>query len=75
MTTKEKIRTKLAEHLGIDAEDILDESIISDELHMKASDITDFIETLSQNGFDTSGVDMTEIETFLDLVEALVDHE
>lgn len=72
---KDKIRLELADHLGIEPEDILDDSLLTEDLHMKASDLTDFVEILGNSGFDTGKIDLTEIETFLDLVEALTDHE
>jgi isopentenyldiphosphate isomerase len=73
--TKDTVRHKLANFLGVEAEDIEDDSILAEDLHMKASDLTDFMEILSRMDMDTEGVDLTETETFLDLVEALTDHQ
>lgn len=73
--TKEKIRRELADYLGTEPEDIDDESILTEDLHMKASDLTDFSETLSSLGFDTSKLDFTEAESFIDLVDAVTARE
>ena len=73
--TKEKIRKELADFLGIEPEDIADESILTEDLHMKATDLTDFTEILSNLGYDTSKIDYTELETFVELVEAVTARE
>lgn len=73
--TKEKIRKELADFLGIEPEDIADESILTEDLHMKATDLTDFTEILSNLGYDTSKIDYTELETFTELVEAVTARE
>ena len=69
--TKTKIRKELADFLGIEAEDIEDESILSEDLHMKATDLTDFIVHLESKGYEAEKIDLTEIETFLDLADAI----
>lgn len=72
---KETVRRELASYLGIEPEDIEDDSILTEDLHMKATDLTDFMEILTRMNMDTRDVDLTEIETFLDLVEALTAHQ
>lgn len=69
--TKSVVRQELANFLGVDTEDIEDDSSLTEDLHMKASDLTDFMEILGRMGMETAGVDLTETETFLDLIEAL----
>ena len=71
--TRQKIKRELADFLGVDMEDIEDDSILASDLHMDAVALTDFEDILNKAGFDTSKVDFTEIETFLDLVEALTE--
>ncbi len=73
--TREKLRRELADYLGIEPADIDDDSILSEDLHMKATDLTDFTETLASQSFDTSKLDLTEIETFADIVDAVTAHE
>ncbi len=71
---KQKVKHELANYLGIDLEDIEDDSTLTGDLHMKATELTDFMELLSSIGFDINGVDLTEIETFDELTEALSAH-
>jgi len=71
---KQKIKRELADHLGVGMEDIEDESVLAEDLHMDASNMADFMEILDKAGFDTEKLDLTEIETFEDLVEALTAH-
>lgn len=73
--TKESVRRELANYLGIEPEDVEDDSILTEDLHMKATDLTDFMEILTRMNLDTHDIDLTEIETFLDLVEALTAHQ
>ena len=72
--TKETVRRELANYLGVDNEDIEDDSSLIEDLHMKVTDLTDFMEVLTRMGMETSDIDLAETETFLDLVEALTEH-
>lgn len=72
---KGKVKRELADYLGIDPEEVDDDSILSEDFHMKPNDLTDFMEILTTAGFDTSKIELTEIETFSDLVEDLTAHE
>ena len=71
---KQKIRRELADFLGVDMEDIEDETEFTTDLHMDAVALTDFMEILNTAGFDTSGLDFNEIDTFLELVDTLTAH-
>lgn len=73
--TKQRIKRELADYLGVDMEDIEDETEFATDLHMDATMLTDFMDILSKAGFDISQLDFTEIETFLELVETLTEHE
>jgi len=73
--TRNIVRSELANFLGVEAEDIEDDVSLTEDLHMKATDLTDFLEVLTRMDMETAGVDLTETETFLDLVEALIDHQ
>ncbi len=73
--TKQKIKRELADFLGVDMEDIEDETELTTDLHMDAVMLTDFMEILTKAGFDVSQLNFTEIDTFLELVEALTAHE
>lgn len=72
---KQKVKRELADYLGVDMEDIEDETEFSTDLHMDAVAIADFMDILTKAGFDTAQLDFTEIDSFLDLVEALTAHE
>lgn len=68
---KNRVQLKLAEFLGIDKDDVEDDFSLTEDLHMKPTDLTDFIEILSEMGFNTNRLDFGEIDTFSDLIEAL----
>ncbi len=72
---KEKIRRELADYQGVDPEDIEDDSVLSEDLHMQPTDLTDFSEILTTAGYDTSKLDFTEVETFGELVDAVTAQE
>jgi len=69
--TKLKIKTILAGFLGIEPEDIEDEDSLTADLHMKPSDLTDFLELMESNGIDTSSIDFIEVDTFAELIESI----
>ena len=73
--TKDVVRRELSNFLGVEAEDIEDDTSLTEDLHMKATDLADFLEVLTRMGMETTGVDLTETETFLDLTEALTDDQ
>jgi acyl carrier protein len=73
--TKESVKRELANFLGVEKEDIEDDSSLTEDLHMKATDLSDFMEILTRMDMETQGVDLTQTETFLDLVEALTEHQ
>jgi acyl carrier protein len=73
--SKQKIKRELADYLGVDMEDIEDETELTTDLHMDAVMLTDFMEILVKAGFDVTQLDFMEIDTFIELVEALTAHE
>ena len=68
---KNKVQMKLAEFLGIDKDDVEDDFSLTEDLHMKPTDLTDFIEILGGMGFNINHLDFSEIETFSELIDAL----
>lgn len=68
------IKKLLAQHLGVEPEDIKDEDSFVVDLHMRATDLSDFFETLATS-VNTSGLDLTEIETVGELIESLSSEE
>lgn len=67
----ENIKLIIAQMMGADAEDIDDDDSLIDDLHMRPHDLSDLIVTLSQKGYETANIDMTGIETIIDLAEFL----
>jgi len=74
LETKKSIRIVLADFLGIEPDDIEDDFSLTEDLHMKATDLTDFVEILSKKGIDTESMDFTEIDTFTDLIDSITFH-
>lgn len=69
------VKKVLAEQIGVDPEDIKDEDVFSDDLHMTAANLSDFIETLKIRKIDVTKVDLTEITTVEELIEILSSQE
>lgn len=69
-----KLKQILSDQLGIDPEDVKEDDRLVEDLHMRAPEITDLVEALSNEGFKTTDLELTEIETVTDLYEAL-NHE
>ena len=65
------VKAELADFLGVDLEDIEDESSLEIDLHMKASDLADFLDILKRMDMDTSSINLAEVETFSDLIDSL----
>lgn len=72
---KEKVKSLLAEFLGVDTDDIKDEYELSGDLHMTPADITDFLQILEGSHINISEINLAETETFDELTEALTQHE
>ena len=66
-----KVKKQLAEHLGLEPEDIKDEDTLINDLHMSASDLADFTEKLKKENIDVSKLDFSEIDTVTELEEVL----
>lgn len=69
----QKVKRELVDFLGINYEDIEEDTFFSEDLHMNPTDMTDFMDILDKSGLNTVDLDLTEIETFGDLVETLHD--
>lgn len=70
-SVKKYITEKLAEHIGVDLEDINDDDFFTEDLHMTPADLSDFIEQIGSEGIDTSKIDLTITETVGDLLDTL----
>ncbi len=69
------IKNLLAEQIGVEPDDIKGEDTFADDLHMTATNLSDFVESLSTKGIDTTNIDLTEITTVEDLIELLSSQE
>ena len=74
--TEQKIKlivlTKLAEHIGVESEDInLDDNLIED-LHLNPAEITDFLQKLSEEKIEIKEENFEEIETVSDLIDHIL---
>lgn len=70
---RQKVKRELVDFLGIGPEDVEDDTFFAEDLHMNPTDMTDFIEILGKAGFDVADIDLTEVETFEDLVDLIHD--
>ncbi|MBU0572250.1 hypothetical protein KKH23_01100 [Patescibacteria group bacterium] len=71
----QKIKSILAEHIGVDEEELSSEDRFKNDIHMSATDFADFVEKLNLAGFDTTRLDLMEMESVGDLVENIVSQE
>ncbi|OGM09138.1 hypothetical protein A2159_01780 [Candidatus Woesebacteria bacterium RBG_13_34_9] len=65
------IKVTLAQFLGIEPEDINDDDSFVDDLHMTASEISDYLLVLQEKGIDISKLDINSLETISELTENL----
>ena len=72
---RKTVLTIIAEHIGVDTKEIKDEDVFSEDLHMRATDLTDVLEKISQKGINTSKIDFENMTTVEDLVDTLVTEE
>ena len=71
----QEIITILAEHIGTDEEELSSEDRFQNDIHMSATDLADFVEKLNTAGFDTTKLDLPEIESIGDLIENIISQE
>lgn len=73
--TKVLVKKALSDFLGIEPDDIEDDYSLTEDLHMKPTDLTDFMQILNRMNIRTDNLDFSEIETFSDLIESITQHE
>ena len=71
MDKKAQIIKLLAERIGVEPEDIDEDDAFLTDLHMNPAELSDFVHSLTSLDLDISRLDLTEIETVADLLEAL----
>lgn len=69
--TKNKIIKILSEQLGVEPEDINENDSLESDLHMKTTELSDFIHNLNTQGFETDKIDFSVIETVIDIIYSL----
>lgn len=72
MVTENTIIKLLAEHIGVEPDDIKREDFFFEDLHMSPTDLSDFLETLAGTGIDITKIDLSTVETVEDLLDALI---
>ena len=68
---KSQIIRLLAEHIGVEPEDLSEEDFFLEDLHMNPVELSDFVHSLGNLEIDTSKLETGSIETVSDLLEAL----
>ena len=66
---QEESTRKMLDELG--GEDINEEDLLAEDLHMSVHDISDFVNLLGENGFDTKDIELINLESVSDIIEAL----
>jgi len=74
-TTETQIKKLLVDYIGVELEDIDIEDTLSEDLHMSASDVSEFIEQLGNQGLNTSSIVLEDIEKVSDLIESISSEE
>lgn len=69
---KNKIKKLLADFLGVEIEDINEDDLLRDDLHMGPVDITDFSHILSEEGLEIKHEDWQDIEVVSDIYDYIV---
>ena len=74
-TTETQIKKLLADYIGVELEDIDLADTLSEDLHVSASDVSEFIEQLGNQGLNTSSIVLEDIESVSDLIESISSEE
>ncbi len=69
--TSKKVIEYLAEHLGVEFDDIKLEDPFDEQLHMNAAQLIDFIKYLKEKGVEVDDLDLESLVTVTDLLDAL----
>lgn len=68
------IKNTLANQIGVEKDDLKDEDVLSDDLHMGPSEIVDYFNELEKLGFDPTLIEKPEEQTLGDIVETFSQH-
>ena len=70
-TTKNKILKIIADHIGVEKDELNEEDFLDEDLHLNPSGIMDLAKAFEENDVDISSLNFSEIETISDIFEAL----
>lgn len=70
--TKKIVIKKLADSIGVNPEDIKDEDLLTDDLHMNPLEISDLLQSLKEEGIEINESKSGEIKTVSDLIEQIL---
>ena len=68
---KKEVLKLIAEYIGVEVDEIKEEDSFVDDFHMNPADFTDLLEKLSSEGEEIEKLKLREINTVMDLLEAL----
>lgn len=68
---EELVKEVLATQIGVEPDDINEEDLLGEDLHMSPADVSDFVSNLTTKGFDAKDLELTSIETVADVVDGL----
>ncbi|MGD8744339.1 MAG: transcription antitermination factor NusB [Candidatus Woesebacteria bacterium] len=71
VNTAKKIIELLSQHIGVEPEDIDKEDSFIEDLSISTSELSDFLHTLEQNGYNTTDINIAEIQTVEELIERI----
>lgn len=69
---KKLVLEKLAEHIGVETEDINLEDSLVDDLHLNIAEITDLISKLSDDGIEIKESEFEDVDTVSDLIDHIL---
>lgn len=70
-STLEIVKEVLAEKIGVEPTDIELEDTFRNDLHMSATNLSDFVKSLEKRKINIEKIDLTQILTVKDLVETI----
>lgn len=70
-----QVKGILSEQLGIDNDDIKETDRFLDHLHMSPSDVSEFLEKISELGYDTSKIELSDFNSIEDIIEIISSQE
>ena len=70
LKTKNTIKAKIAEQIGVDVDDINDDDAFAEDLHMSAAEFSDFLGSLADLGVsDAHSLELTSVSTVDELID------